>query len=269
MLYDFKAPKTEGEEEEEAEAPELNPVGYVPNLLAESRIYQWAGIGFSEQETYLIQKSLKDLSTTSQATQLKFWGKIHGTEKDYFIAEGVLEGEDEVPEGEEEVEKPKDFEPRGTGVNKFCYWVTSNPVNVAWVKLPDITPDEIKASRVIKVSFSGDLERPIHTNPFFFGTEKIYLRSQIARISHSTTLAAKGVWKVGEPEDEGVPSREIEENVPEDAEAPVWPSTKQMADPSMWVHYQPALLKCARTTHMEEEPPEDAPEELTAEVMMA
>lgn len=120
---------------------------------------------------------MKDLSTTSTATQIKFWGKIHGTEKDYYIAEGVLEGEDEVPEGEEEVEKPKDFEARGSGVNKFCYWVTSNPVNVAWVKLPDITPDEIKASRVIKVSFSGDLERPIHTNPFFFGTEKIYLRS--------------------------------------------------------------------------------------------
>lgn len=50
----MKAPKPEGEEEEEAEAAELNPVGYVPDLLAESKIYQWAGIGFSEQETYFI-----------------------------------------------------------------------------------------------------------------------------------------------------------------------------------------------------------------------
>lgn len=200
---------------------------------------------------------------------MKFWGKIHGTKQDYYIAEGVLEGEDEAPEGEEEAEKPKDFEPRGTGVNKFTYWVTHNPVKGEWTKLPDISPDEIKSSRLIKVQFSGDLDREIYTNPFFFGNEKLYLRAQIARISHSTTLAARGVWKVGEPEEEGVPSREIEENVPEDAEAPVWPSTKEMANPDFWVHYQPQILKCCRTAHMEEEPPEDAPEELTPEVLMA
>jgi len=82
-------------------------------------------------------------------------------------------------------------------------------------------------------------------------------------------LAAKGVWKVGEPEEEGVPSREIEENVPEEAEAPVWPTTQQMKDPSMWVHFQPSVLKCSRTTHMDEELPDDAPEELTPEILMA
>lgn len=153
----MQAPKIEGEEDD-AEPPELTPVGNVPNFLEEARIYQWAGIGFSEQETYLIQKSLKDLSTTSTASQVKFWGKIHGTKQDYFIAEGILEGEDEVPEGEEEVEKPKDFEARGTGVNKFTYWVTDNPVKSKWVKLPDISPSDISASRLIKVQFTGDLD---------------------------------------------------------------------------------------------------------------
>lgn len=38
-----------------------------------------------------------------------------------------------------------------------------------------------------------------------------------------------------------------------------------MANPAMWVHYQPQILKCARTAHMEVELPEDAPEELTVE----
>ena len=171
--------------------------------MAESKVFEWAGIGFGEREAYAIQKSLKGLSTTSTASQVRFWGKIHGTQKDYYIAEGVLEGEDEVPEGEEEAEKPKDFEPRGGGVNKYCYWVNDNPVKGSWVKLPDISPDEIKASRLIKVSFTGDLDRKIFTNPFFLGSEKIYLRAQIARISHSTTLVAAGVWKVGEPDDDG------------------------------------------------------------------
>jgi len=58
----------------------------------------------------------------------------------------VLEGEDEVPEGEEEAEKPADFEPRGTGVNEFTYWVTDG-VFGKWTKLPDIYPSDIKAAR--------------------------------------------------------------------------------------------------------------------------
>ena len=60
----------------------------------------------------------------SQATNVKFFGKIFGIQKDYYIVEGVLEGGDEEGEGAEE--KPADFEARGTGINKFVYWVTDN-----------------------------------------------------------------------------------------------------------------------------------------------
>jgi len=190
-----------------------------------------------------------------------------------LVAEGLAEvPEPEIPEGEEAPEIPKDFEardPEVQNVNSFVYWVTHNPITDDWVMLPDIAPSQIKASRLIKVAFTGDLDRKIHTNPFFFGTEKIYLRAQIARIFHSTTLAAKGVYKLKDSEEEGVPSREIEDNIPEEAEAPVWPSTKDMASANMWVHRLPGILKCARTSHMEQEVPEDAPEELTAEVLMA
>lgn len=226
--------------------------------MAESKVFEWAGIGFGEQESYCIQKSLKKLSTDSQAQQVRFWGKIHGTEKDYIIAEGILEGEDEQPEGEE-VEKPADFEPRGTGINKFTYWVIDNPITGTWIKLPDILANDVRDSRMIKVSFSGNLEKMIHTNPFFVGQEKHYLRSQIARISHSTTLTAHGVWKLVEDT-----PREVEENTPEEGDLE-WPSTKQMANPAMWVHYQPQILKCCKTIHMEQELPDDAPEELTVE----
>ena len=81
-------------------------------------------------------KSLKELSTTSQSTNIRFFGKIYGTEKDYYVAEGVLEGEDE---GDGEEEKPADFEPRGTGINKFVYWVTDSAFG-EWRKLPDLYP---------------------------------------------------------------------------------------------------------------------------------
>lgn len=35
--------------DEEAEEPaELGPIGYVPDLAADAKVYEWAGIGFGE-----------------------------------------------------------------------------------------------------------------------------------------------------------------------------------------------------------------------------
>ena len=108
--------------------------------------------------------------------KLRFFGKIRGTDHDYFIAEGEVEGGgDEPAEGEE---APTDMEPNGTGVNKYTYFVSHSSYG-DWKKLPDLTPKDIKASREIKVMFTGDLERTIFTNPFFVGKEKHYLRAQI------------------------------------------------------------------------------------------
>jgi hypothetical protein len=86
---------------------------------------------------------------------VRFFGKISGTERDYYVAEGTLEGEDEGAEGEE---KPADFEPRGSGVNKFVYWVTNNILD-KWTKLTDLYPKDIQAARQIKVLLSGNLDR--------------------------------------------------------------------------------------------------------------
>ncbi len=35
------------------------PCGYVPDIMADSRVYQWGGIGFGDNETLLIAKALK------------------------------------------------------------------------------------------------------------------------------------------------------------------------------------------------------------------
>jgi len=95
------------------------------------------------------------LAGDSGATNIRFFGKIYGTEKDYYIAEGTLEG-DEPADGEEE--KPADFEARGSGVNKYVYWVTDSVLS-KWAKLPDLLPSDIRATREIKIAFSGNLDR--------------------------------------------------------------------------------------------------------------
>lgn len=73
---------------------------------------------------------------------------------------------------------------------------------------------------MVKVLFTGDLERRIFTNPFFDGCEKHYLRAQIARISHSTSLIPKGLMRPVEDSE----TREIEENTPDEGDI-VMPST--------------------------------------------
>lgn len=60
---------------------------------------------------------------------MRFWGKIKGTEKDYYIAEGTLDAGEGGEGGEGE--PVEGFEDRGTGVNKFVYWACNSPLD-AW-----------------------------------------------------------------------------------------------------------------------------------------
>jgi hypothetical protein len=58
------------------------------------------------------------------------------------------------------------------------------------------------------------LNAKIYTNPFYFETEKVLLRAQISRITNSTTLVPKGLFRFVEETKE----REIEDNAPEEGE---------------------------------------------------
>jgi len=93
------------------------------------------------------------------------WGKIKGTEADYFVAEGKLEAAGEEDGGEKVAEEAS--EPRGTGINTYVYWVCNNPLS-GWTLLPDLKPSDILNARNIKHTLSGDLSRKIFTNPFYF-----------------------------------------------------------------------------------------------------
>ena len=107
--------------------------------------------------------------------------------------------------------------------------------------------------------FSGDLERNIVCNPFFFGKEKHLLRAQIARIVHSTVLVPKGSYKLDEENE-----REIVEVQPdEETKVDPLPSTRQAAKVGAWVHFNASILTCNRTLHLD--PPEEAPEGIDPE----
>lgn len=69
----------------------------------------------------------------------------------------------------EPAEEPSpDIEPRGEGINKKIYWVTTD-LTKNWVELPIVTPQQMIISRKLKYIFTGDLETPICRNPHFPG----------------------------------------------------------------------------------------------------
>lgn len=91
----------------------------IPDIVEEARIFEWAGLSFGEDEVYKLSKSIKRLATLSGASKLRFWGKLYGSKKDYWITEGLLD----IPE-----EESSNYfqEKRGEGVNKLVYWVSDN-----------------------------------------------------------------------------------------------------------------------------------------------
>ena len=176
-----------GDEEEKQESAPA--IGFMPDLCSLNKsVYNWAGIDFGEYNALLLQKSLKKLTVESGISNLRLWGKILGTEKDYYIAEGQAE----APESGAEM--PPEFELRGTGVNTYGYWVANCPMG-PWTALEDLTPQDLGAARTIKTHFTGDLERDIITNPFYFRKEKHFLRAQIARITMTTTLVPAQIYR--------------------------------------------------------------------------
>mmetsp|Transcript_12857 Transcript_12857/g.19914 ORF Transcript_12857/g.19914 Transcript_12857/m.19914 type:complete len:138 (-) Transcript_12857:612-1025(-) len=135
---------------------------------------EWAGISFGEEMNCLIQRSIKRLAKLSGASHLRFFGKIFGTQADYWVVQGTLN------QSEESQSDPKQ-EARGTGVNSTVYWVTTNIIG-DWVQLPDAHPGHIQVSRMMKHVFTGDLNGTVCSFPPFPGKERNLLRAVLARI---------------------------------------------------------------------------------------
>ena len=61
-----------------------------------------------------------------------------------------------------------------------------------------MTPEQIQRARLIKYTFTGDLNAEISTYPSFPGREKHLLKAQIVRISCATVLSPKGLYKAND-----------------------------------------------------------------------
>lgn len=243
--------KIEGEE-----TTPITQVNYVPDYHTLFKQISWCGISLSEKESYLLRNSLRNLSGNLPGT-VSFFGKIYGTKRDYYVAEAT---EVDPPEG---FEYPPDMEQRkNDGVNKNVFFVT-NDLSEDWKELPDVTADQIVASRKIRYNFTGDLERKIYTNPHFNGQEKHLLHCQLSRIYHGTKLVPTlNNYTVESPEEPFKPL------VPNTDNKPKKFTHNDLINLGTWIHYPPGILKQGRVNHFIETPEEEQdPEEFRKKQM--
>jgi len=61
----------------------------VPNLLEESSFFEWAGVGFPKELLYRLYLAMTQLKAVQKLKSVRFFGKILGTKRDYYIVEGT------------------------------------------------------------------------------------------------------------------------------------------------------------------------------------
>ena len=191
--------------------------GELPDISSEQKILNLFGEGVTDDEAFRVAVSLKRLLDQEPLAKARFWGKIIGLKRNYFIAETKID-ESRVPETEEperdddeEEGKPADTILQGLnsyqvrrapkvlaeeqkGANEFTFYVATSDDLSNWVRLPDVLPAHIVGARAIQKLFTGDLEAPVECQPPFQGVERHLLRAQIARISCGCTISPKDIF---------------------------------------------------------------------------
>lgn len=230
----------------------------ISDFSADADMLCWAGVGFGDLESYKIMCSMRNLATKAEVAEggyksMRLWGKILGTEKDYYVVEAERDAQPdfEVPDGEE---PPP---PQALMYSYFAYYVTTDLCE-SWTKLPELRPKQIQAACDIKKLFTGDLKAPVITHPYFDGKEENLLRAQIALISADTVLTVKGMYTF--PNEDNDPphlTRPIADNL---AEVFNFPVGDALGKPETWVHAQPHILMSGLTMNEEPPPAEEAPD---------
>lgn len=196
---------------------------------------------------FRLHLSLKALSASTSARDLRFFGKIQGIDSDYIVAEGKIDAPDEEEDGEKDALGNVIERTGEAGANQCTYWVCSH-VGGKWTQLPRVTPHQIIVSRQLRRFLRGSLDAEVSGHPPFPGKEASYLRAVVGRIAADTAVAPAGHFRRMEDEE----SRDVEV-VPDDEYSP-----EDITGPDGWVHT--ALQFSAKTGRTAPNPKEDEEE---------
>jgi len=84
----------------------------IPDIMSLSNLFEWAGLSLGKEETFLINASMQKLMNDKGLKSMRFWGKIYGTKKNYYIVEADQKDEDDDDEvyGEDDAVNPEEEE---------------------------------------------------------------------------------------------------------------------------------------------------------------
>ena len=108
-------------EGEGAEKVPVTNVNFVPDYVDLFNKFSFCGISFGTKESLLLTNSLRNLSSTLGNGNVQFFGKIYGTEKDYYVAEGTEIDPPADANYDNDMEKRKE-----DGFNRNVFFVTNN-----------------------------------------------------------------------------------------------------------------------------------------------
>ena len=162
--------------------------GDIPDMMDLASLWEWAGVSFGKEETFVLFLAIKRLVDEKQLKSVRLWGKVFGRDANYTVVEAELkDGTDDVDEFESEevvadpavtresvatpplqkgpvVVKPKQYSPltkeNRSGANKYIYFVC-NTIGGAWTRLPDVSPVRLQESRLIRKYLTGKLDAKV------------------------------------------------------------------------------------------------------------
>lgn len=244
-LCGYKAPvELTDEDIEPVEEPEID-VTRVADVYKSANLLRQVGVSLGEQETYTLQLACKQLSLQHEGfKEPRFFGKLYGTDADYWVVEAKEAEPSERPEdAEETAESP------GEGLNQYIYFVCGDLVKAQWELLPNITPSQIKEAKPARRLMTGNLKSKVYGRMRFNWTEAELLRAQIARIACATMIAPNGLYQLVEDSEDPTAYEKAEEFTA--------PEEESMATAGAWVHTRGHLRMEARILKYEKPPPDD------------
>ncbi|PNH08597.1 Flagellar radial spoke protein 4, partial [Tetrabaena socialis] len=151
------------------------------NMTAAATVLDSLGVGLGREVGINIALAAKRIGEDPRlaAKSVRFFGKFLGLYADYYVFEVAFKKAPEEAAAQPAAaaaapggQAPVPAEPSGKGANRFTYLVC-NSIGGPLTRLPDVAPDQVKASRRIKKMLTGRLVSHVSTYPTFPGTPDV------------------------------------------------------------------------------------------------
>ncbi|KAJ8331197.1 hypothetical protein O5D80_000761 [Batrachochytrium dendrobatidis] len=75
---------------EEAAEKASTDIGEIPDIMDLANLWEWAGVSFGKEETFVLFLSIKKLVEEKPLKSVRLWGKVFGTHGNYIIVEAEI-----------------------------------------------------------------------------------------------------------------------------------------------------------------------------------